>query len=88
MFFTYVYGIEHFHILLLLANKYPNYVPIQSQLITIYMNQKKYAQAEELAKKYPNHAPIQSQLITIYINQNKYMLPIILRLQEYHSVLQ
>ena len=55
-----------------IAEKYPNYVPIQSQLITIYIKKEEYDKAKELAKKYPNYAPIQSQLVTIYIKRKEY----------------
>lgn len=53
------------------AKEFSEYLPIQSQLITIYMLKGEYDKAEKLAKRFPNYAPIQSQLVTIYIKNGK-----------------
>lgn len=53
------------------AKEFSEYLPIQSQLITIYMLKGEYDKAEKLAKRFPNYAPIQSQLVTIYIKKWK-----------------
>ena len=55
-----------------IAKHHPNYAPIQSQLITIYIRKGEYSKAKEIAKHHPNYAPIQSQLVTIYIEREEY----------------
>ena len=55
-----------------LAQKFPNYAPIQNQLITVYTIKGEYEKAIEIAQKFPNDAPIQSQLMTIYTRKSEY----------------
>ena len=55
-----------------LANQFPNYRPIQSQLMTIYIKTGKYEKGIELANQFPNDEPIQNQMITIYIETKQY----------------
>ena len=55
-----------------IAQKFPNYAPIQSQLITIYIRKDEYEKAIDIAQKFPNDAPIQSQLMTVYIKIREY----------------
>ena len=55
-----------------LANQFPNYRPIQSQLMTIYIKTGEYEKGIDLAGHFPNDEPIQSQMITIYIETKQY----------------
>lgn len=56
------------------ASKFPNYEPIQSQLMTIYMQSGKKEDLEkaiEIANNFPNNKVIQLQLRTIYRQRGK-----------------
>ena len=53
------------------AKEFSEYLPIQSQLITIYMLKGEYDKAEKLAKRFPNYAPIQSQLLQYILKNGK-----------------
>ncbi len=55
-----------------ITKKYPNNIPIQSQLMTIYTKKGEYEKAMEIAQQFPTNAPIQSQLMTIYTKKGEY----------------
>ena len=55
-----------------IAQKFSNYAPIQSQLMTIYMRKGEYEKAIAIAQKFSNYAPIQSHLMTIYMKKGEY----------------
>ena len=55
-----------------ITKKYPNNIPIQSQLMTIYTKTGEYKKSMEIARKFPNNTIIQSQLMIIYIKKREY----------------
>ena len=63
---------EDYESVIKIAEKFSNYPPIQSQLMTVYMKNKDYESAIEVAKKFPNDTSIQSQLITVYMKNEDY----------------
>ena len=63
---------ERYDEALVIAKNYLNDAPIQSQLMTIYMEKGEYEKAEVIARKFSDYAPIQSQLMTIYMEKGEY----------------
>ena len=55
-----------------IARKFSDYAPIQSQLMTIYMRKGDDEKAEVIAQNFSDYAPIQSQLMTIYMRKSEY----------------
>ena len=55
-----------------IAEKFSNYPPIQSQLMTVYMKKEDYESAIKIAEKFSSYSPIQSQLMTVYMENKDY----------------
>ena len=55
-----------------ITKKYPNNIPIQSQLMTIYTKKGEYEKAMEIVQNFPTNAPIQGQLMMIYMKKGEY----------------
>ena len=55
-----------------LAKRFPNYAPIQSQLVTIYIKKWQDEEAFKIADNFKWYEPIQEQLLELYMNQNNF----------------
>ena len=55
-----------------LAKRFPNYAPIQSQLVTIYIKKWQDEEAVKIADNFKWYEPIQEQLLELYMNQNNF----------------
>ena len=54
-----------------ICNKFPSFLPIQSQLLKIYISQNRLEEAINICKKFPDVEYMQQQLKRIYKKQDK-----------------
>ena len=55
-----------------IAERYPNNIIIQSQMVTIAIREEEYEKAKEIGARFEDNAPIQSQMVTIAIREEEY----------------